>query len=289
MNFELLYKSVQPTLVKFKDASIALRKYGTDGPNIILIHGFPTHGYTWRKILPELSQNYSCYVIDLPGLGDSLWNDNTNFNCEAQADRVIELIKELNIDDYSFIAHNSGATVARIVALKQPKKVRKLILINTEIPNHRPPWIPLYQAIGLFPLVPFFIRQALKYKWFIRSPMGFQQLYSNISLLDIPENIEPYVRPIINSQMKTIGAFKYLKGLDWKKIDEFESTHRNIEAETLLLWGENDKTFPLHLAEKMLEQFNNNCKLIKLENASLLPHEEKYEEVNRCINDFLNN
>ncbi len=289
MNFEDKYYSVEPTLIELGDASIALRKYGNTGPNIIFIHGFPTHGYTWRKILPELSKNNTCYVLDLPGLGDSVWKYSTDFNCEAQADRVIELAKELNLPEYTIIAHDSGATVARIIALKQKQAVDKLVLINTEMPNHRPPWIPLYQAIGLLPFVPFTIRLNLRCRWFVHSPMGFRQFYSDTSQLDVAENMDPYLKPLINSQRKAIGAFKYLKGIDWKKIDAFEKTHKDIKAETLLLWGEDDITFPVHLAEEMVSQFKDNCVLIRLKNASLLPHEEQYEEVNRCISDFLSN
>jgi len=288
MNFEQQNYSAESTLIKVKDASIALRKFGTQGPNIILIHGFPTHGYTWRKILPKLSQKYTCYVLDLPGLGDSDWTYKTKFNCENQADRVIELIGDLNLEEYSVISHDSGATVARIIALKQKQAVKKLVLINTEMPNHRPPWIPFYQAVSLLPFVPFIIRQSLRLKLFIHSPMGFRQFYSDKSLLDISENMDPYLKPIIDSRRRTIGAFKYLNGIDWKKIDDFELTHKDIEAETLLLWGEDDITFPVHLADKMMNQFNDNCKLVKIKNASLLPHEEKYKEVNQILEEFLN-
>ncbi|MBL4657993.1 MAG: hypothetical protein JKX73_08335, partial [Flavobacteriales bacterium] len=63
MNFAAQYNSVEPTLIKIGDASIALRKFGEKGKNIILIHGFPTHGYTWRKILPTLAEKYTCYVL----------------------------------------------------------------------------------------------------------------------------------------------------------------------------------------------------------------------------------
>lgn len=286
MTNENYYKSAKLNTIKLNDVSIGLREFGA-GEALILIHGFPTHGYTWRKILPQLVQKYKCYVVDLPGLGDSEWSKNTNFKSEAQASYVLELIEKKNIQKCSIIAHDSGATVARVIALEHPNLVNNLILINTEMPHHRPPWIPFYQTVGLWPFVPNVIRFSLNQSWFIQSPMGLKEAYSDKSMLLQPENLNPYIEPLIRSQKKAIGAFKYLKGIDWKVIDKFEETHRQIKAKTLLVWGEDDKTFPIKYAKKMVEQFDGNGELIKIKNASLLPHEEKSEVVGEAIMSFL--
>ena len=70
-------------------------------------------------------------------------------------------------------------------------------------------------------------------------------------------------------------------------MDSFKISHKKIEAKTLFIWGENDKTFPIKYAEKMIKQFNGNCTLKRITGASLLPHEEKSEEVVNSIIQFL--
>ncbi|MGB0879883.1 MAG: alpha/beta fold hydrolase, partial [Polaribacter sp.] len=70
------YQNSNFKTVQIETVSLGLRQFGT-GKDIFLIHGFPTHGYTWRKIIPRLSEKYKCNVIDLPGLGDSRWSNNT--------------------------------------------------------------------------------------------------------------------------------------------------------------------------------------------------------------------
>lgn len=152
MTDQINYQESNLKFIEIEDVSIGLREYGA-GNDIFLIHGFPTHGYTWRKIIPKLSEKYKCNVIDLPGLGDSKWSINTKFDSQSQAAYIIQLIKKLNVKKCSLIAHNSGATIARIIAIEKPALIDKLILINTEIPNHRPPWIPFYQAVGLLPRI----------------------------------------------------------------------------------------------------------------------------------------
>lgn len=280
------YKTANLKLREIQNAFIGLREFGK-GDEVFLIHGFPTHGYTWRKILPVISEKHKCNVVDLPGLGDSKWTEKTDFSSESQANYLIELIESMNIKECSLIAHDSGATVARVIAIKKPDLIKKLILINTEIPNHRPPWISFYQKVGLLPFMPDLIRVALRWNWFIKSPMGFREAYSDKSMFDKPENLGPYMNPLIQSKHKTIGAFKYLKGIDWKVVDEFQKTHQSIKADTLLIWGESDKTFPLDHAKKMISQFSGHCQIKEIRGASLLPHEEKGEQVSELILEFL--
>jgi len=286
MNDVELYNSLVLQKIQIEDVSIGLRQIGS-GDNLVFIHGFPTHGFTWRKIIPALSKKFRCHILDLPGLGDSAWTDETDFKSSAQGRYIEQLLAQKNIHKYSLIAHNSGATVARSIALNQTEKVENLIILNTEIPQHRPPWIPFYQMVGLWPGVPSMIRVLFKHKWFIKSSMVFKELYSDKSFLDDEMNIAPYINPILHSKEKTIGAFKYLKGIDWQLIDEFKGLHRKIEANVLFLWGEDDKTFPIKLGEKMVKQFAGKCEFVCIENASLLPHEEKPDEVLRAILAFV--
>lgn len=286
-NIELYKEARVEQVIVAANTTVAGRRFGDGGETIVFIHGFPTSGYTWRHILPALSLNYRCIALDLPGLGDSTWSNNTNFSSSIQADYVTAVLNKKGIDKFNLAAHNSGATVARIIAINEPDKVMNVILFNTEIPDHRPPWIPFYQKTGLLPFVPNLIRKLLKQKWFIKSSMGFKEAYTNKSLLEDPDNIQHYLAPFIASKQKTIGAFKYLKGIDWKVIDDFKTTHRKIKANVLMLWGENDKTFPLRIAIEMKKQFNANCRLLPIKNASLLPHEEKPKEVCALMIDFI--
>lgn len=286
MNDITFYRSIPLQKIPIEDVEIGFRQIG-EGEDLVFIHGFPTHGYTWRKLLPSLSKKYRCSILDLAGLGDSNWSETTDFNSTRQANYVMQLLDQKGIEKFSLIAHNSGATVARVIAIKDAKSVNNLILFNTEIPQHRPPWIPFYQVIGQFPMVPSIIQRMINQQSFVQSSMGFKEAYSDKSMFRNEDNLGPYLNPIMESHRKAVGAFKYLKGIDWKLIDEFEHTHQNIQAKVLFIWGEDDRTFPIELAKKMLPQFETPCEFKTIENASLLPHEEKPKEVVGLIMDFL--
>ncbi len=276
--YNRLYQSAAIEHFEVDDATIAVRKFGHGKP-LVLIHGFIVHGYTWRKMLPKLSEHFTCYVLDLPGFGDSKWNSKTDFTFTAQSKRLVKLFKILNLTNYSILAQDTGASIARMVAVTEQNNIDKLVLINTEIPNHRPPFIPMHQFLAKLPLANLMFRSLLKIGFIVRSPLLLKQFFYDRSLLKKPENLDKYLVPLKSSKDKMFGMLEYLKGIEWKIVDDFKNTHKEIKAKTLFVWGENDKTFPIGLAKKMVSQFSVNCEFVSITEASLMPHEEKPIEI----------
>jgi len=285
-DYSSLYQSAEIEHFEIDDAIIAVRKFGNGKP-LVLIHGFIVHGYTWRKMIPKLSEHFTCYVLDLPGFGDSKWNKKTDFTFTAQSKRLDKLFKKLNLTKYSILAQDTGASIARTVAILQPNSIENLVLINTEIPNHRPPFIPMHQFLAKLPLSNLIFRSLLKIGIFVRSPLLLNQFFYDKSLLKKSENLDKYLIPLKSSKDKMFGMLEYLKGIEWKVVDDFKDTHKDIKAKTLFVWGENDKTFPIELAQEMLSQFNSECSLVSIPKSALMPQEEKPNEVLKKIIPFL--
>ncbi len=267
------------------DATLAWRQYG-HGPALLLIHGFPLHGFTWRKLLPELSRHFTCYVADLAGKGDSDWTRATDFSFPAHARRLKRLVDHLRLSRYSLLAQDTGATIARCLALIDATRVQKLALINTEMPGHRPPWIPLYQWLMRLPGAAFIFRLQLRLKWFVRSGMGFGGCFSNLDLLE-GEFHQQFIGPYIHSRHRTEGMARYLMGIPWDVVDGMAQRHRELRMPVLLIWGEDDPTFPITLAREMAGQFHDCRGLIAIPQAKLLPHEEKPDWVLKPLLGFL--
>lgn len=274
---EAFFKSAEIELFDCSDATLAIRRYGS-GPALIFIHGWPLYSYTWRHLLPKLAKQFTCYLVDLPGLGDSQWTEQTDFDFEAKARQVVEFLTAKKINKYSLIAHDTGATVARLIAFTEGHQVEQLILFNTEIPHHRPPWIPFYQFVSKIPFSQFMFRLNLRSRLFIHSPMGFRGFYTDRKLLDEPTNIKPYTQPLIQSSHRMIGAMKYLQGVNFKIVDQLKERHKNIQTPVIFIWGAADPTFPVKLGEEMTKQLPN-AQFFPLEDAAFMPHEEQPQRV----------
>lgn len=269
--------------IKVDDATFALRRFGK-GPALLLIHGFPLSSFTWRHILRGLSAHFTCYVPDLPGLGDSIWQDNTDFNFVAQASRLKKMMDILEISKYSIIAQDTGATIARCLTLQDSQRVQKLVMINTEISFHRPPWVVEYQILTKIPGVALIFQQLLRSRSFLKSSLGFGGSFQNMALMN-DEFLQQFIAPLAD-KTRLRGLISYLNGIDWDVVDGLAVQHQAIRQPLLLLWGENDLTFPLTYAEKMLPEFPDAVLKI-IPDCKLLPHEEKPEMALVALLEFL--
>lgn len=264
---------------------MVLRRYG-QGPALLLIHGFPLHGFTWRKLLPELSRHFTCHVVDLAGKGDSEWNTDTDFGFDAHARRLRQMIGEIGLNEYSLLGHDTGGTVARRLALAYPHGIRRLALINTEIPNHRPPWIPFYGYLFRLPGVAFALRYPFSLRAFVRSPMGLGGCFHDLRALE-GEFHEHFLAPAIHSPRRMEGLVKYLLGINWGVVDALAVGHQQLTMPTLLIWGEDDPTFPISRAKELLQQLPNCHGLVPIPRTKLFPHEERPEAVLSPLLKFL--
>ncbi|MGH8528601.1 MAG: alpha/beta fold hydrolase [Nevskiales bacterium] len=281
----VFYHSARVEPFQTGDATLALRRFGS-GPALLLIHGFPLHGFTWRKLLPELSRHFTCYVVDLAGKGDSEWSAATDFSFAAHARRLKQLVDHLGLQRYNLMGQDTGATIARCLALIDLKRVEKMVLINTEMPGHRPPWIQLYQMMMRLPGAAFVFRLQLRLRWFVRSGMGFGGCFSNLDLLN-GEFHEQFIAPYIHSQHRTDGMARYLMGIPWDVVDSLKQRHQELSMPVLLVWGEDDPTFPIQLAREMTGQFPDCRGLVAIPQTKLLPHEERAPAVLTAVLPFL--
>ncbi len=264
-------------------AHIAVREAG-EGPPVLFIHGWPFYGFTWRKIVPALSRSYRCIVADLPGAGSSWWQKENDFTTCGHADNLHRLLDAMKLDRVALVAHDSGATVARRLAVIAPDRIAKMALINTEIPYHRPPYIGLFQRLTALPGSRAAFRQLLSSRRFLRSSMGFGGCFHDLSLID-GEFRDSFVQPLVSEPLRLDGAIRSLQGIDWALVDALSRDHALIQSEVRFIWGAEDPTFPLARARPMVSQLRYGS-LVEIRGAKLLPHEERPDDVAREVLAF---
>jgi haloalkane dehalogenase len=267
------------------EASVHWRKDGR-GPALVLLHGFPLSGRTWDKVLSHLRDHFTCYTPDLIGLGQSHSAADDDYSSPGQARALKGALSELRLDSYALVGNDTGGWIARELALIDRQRVSRLILTNTEIPFHRPPWIPMHQALAQVPGFGAVIRQLLRSSAFRRSPLAFGGCFHDLAHLE-GDFHERFVEPLIASDERLGGAFRFLRRMKFARLDEFKSLHRELTMPTLFIWGANDPTFPEPRAREMVGQFPNVAGFHAIENAKLFVYEEHPREVARLIGSFL--
>lgn len=274
--------------LQFQDvgsAAIAYRRCGS-GPPVLFLHGWPLSGLTYRKLVPQLAERFTCIVVDLPGGGETRWRSDNDFSFHGQAQNLRRFIDGLGLTGFHVVAHDTGATIARALALIAGDRIAKMVLIGTEIPGHRPPWIPLFQRLAALPGTRASFRLLMSSGSFLRSPLGFGNCFVDRRLID-GEFLQHFVRPLIESPVRLDGQLRYLRGIDWALVDRLAEEHRRITNPVLFIWGEHDTIFPPQRARAMVSQLADCRGFEVVPNAKLLVHEERPEAVAEHIRSFL--
>ena len=274
-----------PEFVDVGTARMAYRRCGSGDP-LVLVHGWPLNGKTYRKVLPTLSERFTCYVPDLLGAGETAWTRRTDFSFRGQATALKAFVDRLGLSSYSILAHDTGATISRQLTLIDAARVKRLALINTEMPFHRPSWVVPFQVMSHMPGSNATFRALLSSRSYRRAPIGLGNVFLDRSLLD-GEFHELFIAPEIALRDRMEGQIRYLQGIDWKLVDEMSTLHATIEAPVVLIWGEEDRVFPIERARAMVSQFKQRAELIPIPKAALLPHEEQPQKVLEAVLPFL--
>jgi len=266
-------------------ARVCYRKAG-EGPALVLLHGFPLSGLTWRKVVPELSQRFTCYAFDLVGLGDSTSRDAADFSSQGQAAVLQRALGAEGVSRYALIGNDTGGWIARELALLEPERVTHLVLMNTEMPGHRPPWIPVYQRLARLPGSSVVLRRMLASRRVRRSAMGFGGCFEDLDLID-GEFAEQFLSPLLSSPDRLASMVRFLVSMKFERLDRFSELHGKLSMPVAFLWGAADPTFPEKTARAMASQFPNVVHFWSIPKGKLFVHEEQPDAVTKLVIEFL--
>ena len=103
-----------------------------EGPAVVLLHGFPEIGYSWRHQIPVLAEaGYRVLAPDQRGYG---WSDQppevSDYAMTELVGDVIGLLDHEEINDAVIVGHDWGALIAPWVGLFRPDRVRGIALLS---------------------------------------------------------------------------------------------------------------------------------------------------------------
>lgn len=233
--------------VKIDDVNVFYREAGpSDGPVVVLLHGFPTSSHMFRNLIPLLADRYRVIAPDYPGFGQSDAPDHTKFQYSFghYADIVDTLLTKVGAAKYSMYVMDYGAPVGYRLALKHPDRVTGLIVQNGNAYEEglREFWDPIkaYWAEdtkerreALSSLVAL---ETTKFQY----TDGVKDLtrispdnwVHDQALLDRPGNKD--------IQLDLFHDY----GSNVPLYPQFQQFFRDRKPPTLIIWGKNDKIFP---------------------------------------------
>ena len=103
-----------------------------EGPLIVLCHGFPELGYSWRYQLPALSSaGFHAVAVDMRGYGQSDRPEAIDkYTLLHLVGDVVGLLDALGVQQAVIAGHDWGAVVAWYAALLRPDRFRAVIALS---------------------------------------------------------------------------------------------------------------------------------------------------------------
>jgi haloalkane dehalogenase len=113
----------------------------TDGSVVLLLHGEPTWGYLYRKMIPGLV-GAGCRVVapDHIGFGRSdKPSSKADYTFRRHVDWVSEFVAELDIRNITYFGQDWGSLIGLTVVARTPERFRGIVLGNGVLPNPTDP------------------------------------------------------------------------------------------------------------------------------------------------------
>ncbi len=261
----------------------------SDGPLVLLLHGFPEFWYGWRRQIPALAAaGYHVWAPDQRGYNRSDKPAGVGaYGIETLAKDIVGLIDASGREQVYLVGHDWGAAVAWWVAGRYPERVKKLAILNVPHPAvmQRTVWEDAEQRkkswyIFFFQL-PWLPEKSLSdngYTNAIRALKGSSRR-GTFSDDDLIAYRQAWSQP---------GALTGM--LNW-----YRAAVRNqgtgvglgrIRVPTLMIWGANDVALSRTMAQPSIDLCDDG-RLVFLEEASHWVQHEEPEMVNRLLLEFL--
>lgn len=248
---------------KFQKYSIFYKKYGNNSNKMLILPGWGETRETFKYIIDYFKENYEIYILDYPGFGNSPFI-NKELTIYDYALIVKSFIEKEKIDNPIIIAHSFGGRITAILSGLYKIKINKIVLLDVAGIKRRKTLKQLIKE-KIYKLLKFSIN-ILPFKNKEEKKNKLLNIFASTDYKNIPIAMHKTFKNIINEDLK-----KYYK---------------NIDEETLIIWGEKDQDTPLKDAY-LLNKIINNSGLIIYNNSTHFSYLENIYKTNIIIEKFI--
>lgn len=223
-----------------------LVRYGISGqgPDVVLVHGTPWSSFSWHRLLPVLSRQFTVHYYDLIGYGRSEMRSQQNVSLATQGQLLTELVAHWGLRRPRVVAHDFGGAISLRAHLLHKVEFEKLALIDVVAlaPWGSPFFAHVRQHQTAFAGVPPYIHRAIVQAYISGAMTG----EVDAALLEVL--VSPWT-----SERGQAAFYRQIAQADQKYTDAIEPLYAGISCPVSILWGEDDAWIPLSTGRRLHE------------------------------------
>ena len=239
-----------------------------EGFPFVLVHGYLGSSEMWTFQKEFFSKDYRVITPALPGFGES-HNVKSLDSINKMAKEIINVLDQKKIDKFNLIGHSMGGMIVQEITKLIGDRVNKLICFATgsigDIPGRFETMDETREKLKKEGAEASFAR--VPPKWFVKG--------------DKDKNYFLCANAVKNVSLETAdNALLAMK--NWRGIDNL----KNIENDTLIIWGDKDISYNFEQVDTLNKNIKNS-RLEIFENCSHNVHLEEPDRFNNLIKDFI--
>ncbi len=126
----------EPNYVEVGEPRMAYVDVGAGDETFLCLHGEPTWGFLYRKLVPTLRDEGRVIVPDAIGFGRSdKFDDPAAYTFDLHYDALVDFIETLDLDGVTVIGQDWGGILGLTAAAEYPGRVERLVPMNTGLPD----------------------------------------------------------------------------------------------------------------------------------------------------------
>lgn len=249
---------------------------------MLCLHGLGANLFSWRHFIAPFSKTHRLILVDFRGCGQSPKPRSSSYSIDEKVDDIYNLIVEENLTNLTLVGNSLGGGIALMLALRfaeqRDDRLSKLVLIDSAADkNFIPSHLKLIRSV-LGPTIVYASPSKLAAK------MTLDFCYYDKNKITA-EQVNAYAKPLSTAAGRH-ALLQTAKHCIPSDADELIAKVKMITLPTLILWGREDRVFPLRVGE-LLHEVLPNSTLEVIDECGHIPQEEKPDETIQLIRRFL--
>ena len=246
------------------------------GAPVLLLHGSGpgvSAWANWRLVIPHLADNFRVIAPDIVGFGFTERPDDIRYDMETWLRHALDFLDAMELEQAHVVGNSFGGSLAVALAVHAPERVSRLVLMG---------------SVGL----EFELTEGLDLTW------GYTPSLDNMRrLLDLfaynrelvtdelaQLRYEASLRPGVQESYAAMFPAPRQDGI--RKICSSEADVSNIEHETLVVHGRDDRIIPVSCSEQLFKCIKNS-QLHIFSNCGHWTQIEHNQRFNKLVTGFL--
>jgi pimeloyl-ACP methyl ester carboxylesterase len=287
---------VKQRVVRASNMNFTVLEAG-EGPLVLCLHGFPDTAHSFRnQMTPLSSAGFHAVAPFMRGYAPTDPAPDGRYDAAALSEDALTLIEALGYKDAIIFGHDWGAVAAYGAAAASPNRVRKLVtaavpygtsffqaLVTNYAQQRRSWYMFFFQTAIAEAAVSFNDFAFLEKMWRDWSP-GWKWTDDEMESLKRCFRAKGTLEAAIGYYRATLGPV-FNTPPDPNTGGAMMSAPINVPA--LMIHGRDDGCIGVELLDGMDKFFTNGLKIEVIPDAGHFVHQERPDQVNRLVLDFL--